>query len=261
MARVGFIGVGRMGSALLTGFIEKGLIKPESVRIYDRDPHVVRRMNLRAEYSAFEVVEKSEIIFICVKPKDMDDVLDEIRDIAGSRLIVSIAAGIPIRRIEAKLREARVVRVMPNTPAMVGEMAAAYSMGRRALEEDAVLVGSLLNSVGVAYPVAEELLDAVTGLSGSGPAYAYYFIQALIEGGVREGLPDEIARNLAIQTVRGAAGMASASSRPLPELIDDVRSPGGTTAEGLKTLDERKVHESVAEAVQAAARRSRQLGG
>jgi pyrroline-5-carboxylate reductase len=261
MVRIGFIGVGRMGSALLTGFIGKGLITADEVKVYDRDPRVAAKLNLAAELSAFEVVEKSEVIFLCVKPKDVDDVLDEIRDIAGSRLIVSVAAGVSTKRIESKLKEARVVRVMPNTPAMVLEMAAAYSLGSRALEEDALLVGSLLNSVGVAYWVDESLMDAVTGLSGSGPAYIYYVIKALVDAGVREGLPQEVALNLTVQTVKGAADMVASTKRTPDELIGDVASPGGTTVEGLRALEFRGVHEAIVEAVRAAARRSRELGG
>jgi pyrroline-5-carboxylate reductase len=261
MTRFGFIGVGRMGSALLKSFLTNGLIKAENVLAYDRDPKALKRADVEGRYSAFEVVEDSDAVFICVKPKDMDDVLAEIEDIAGSRLIVSIAAGVSTKRIEARLKEARVVRVMPNTPAVINELAAAYCMGRRAHEEDAVLVGSLLSSLGVAFRVEEELMDAVTGLSGSGPAYVYYVINALVDAGVRQGLPEEVALNLVLQTVRGAVDMVITTGRTPNELIDEVISPGGTTEEGLNVLDKMKVGEAFSEAVEAATRKSKKLGG
>jgi pyrroline-5-carboxylate reductase len=260
MVRVGFIGVGRMGSALLTGFLSKGLLSPMDIRVYDKNISSLKSLNIPTEFSSFEVVEKSEAVFICVKPKDLDDVLDEIKDIAGSRLIISIVAGITNATIESKLKEARVIRVMPNTPAMLYEMAAAYCLGSRATDEDDLLVGSLLNSIGVAYRVDEGLMDAVTGLSGSGPAYVYYLIKAFVDAGIGEGLEEEAALNLTLQTFRGATDMVITTGRPLEELIDEVRSPGGTTVEGLKALDEYDVAGAVASAVKAAAKRSKEMG-
>jgi pyrroline-5-carboxylate reductase len=260
VARVGFIGLGRMGSALLSGFVSKGLLNQADVRAYDRDPAAARRMEVPFELSAFEVVEKSDVVFICVKPKDVDDVLDEIRDIAGSRLVISVAAGISTRRIESKLKEARVIRVMPNTPALIYELAGAYCLGARATEEDDVFVGGLLNSVGIAYRVDESLMDAVTGLSGSGPAYVYYLIKAMAKAGAKEGLPEDVALNLTLQTFRGATDMVITTGKSPDRLIDDVKSPKGTTEEGLKALEGLKAAEAVMEAVKAAARRSRELG-
>jgi pyrroline-5-carboxylate reductase len=245
---------------MLTGFINKGLINPSDVRVYDKNPAVAKRFNVACEFSAFEVVEKSEVVFLCVKPQNIDDVLDEIKDIAGSRLIVSIAAGVSTRKIESRLKEARVVRVMPNTPALIHEVAAAYCLGELAQEEDAMFVGSLFNSIGVAYRVEEAMIDAVTGLSGSGPAYAYYVIKALTEAGVKEGLDEGVALNLTLQTVRGAVDMVIATKRSPDELIEEVKSPGGTTVEGLRVLDERKVHKAFVDAVRAATKRSRELG-
>jgi len=260
MVSVGFIGVGRMGSALISGFTAKGLLRPADIRAYDPDTRRLSSLNIHSEYSAFEVVEKSDVVFLCVKPRDLEGVLDEIKDVAGSRLIVSIVAGVSTCKIESKLREARVVRVMPNTPAVIYEAASAYCLGSRVLPEDDVFVGSLLNSVGVAYKVREELMDAVTALSGSGPAYVYYVAEALVAAGVREGLSEEVSMNLVQQTLRGAAGMLSATGKKPAELIDEVRSPGGTTVEALKVLDKRDVAKAFADAVKAAAKKSRQLG-
>jgi pyrroline-5-carboxylate reductase len=260
MARVGFIGFGRMGKALMGGFLAKGLIKKDDVIAYDKDISIMKNAGVSTKYSAFEVVEASDAVFICVKPQDMEDVLEEIRDIAGSRLIVSVAAGVSTGRIEERLHEARVIRVMPNAPALINEMAGAFCLGKRALPEDGAYVGGLLNSVGVAYQVDEGLMDAVTGLSGSGPAYVYYMINSFIEAGKSVGLPDDVALNLTLQTVRGAVNMIIASKRDPVDLIEDVASPGGTTIEGLKALDDGKVDEAIMEAVRCAANRSRELG-
>ncbi|MBU0762241.1 MAG: pyrroline-5-carboxylate reductase, partial [Candidatus Altiarchaeota archaeon] len=219
MARVGFIGVGRMGQALISGFLSKGLIKKEEILAYDLDMNKPKKMGLATKYSAFEVVENSDIVFLCVKPKDFDIVLSEIRDICGSRLVVSVAAGITTSYMESFLHEARVIRVMPNTPATIYELAGAYCLGSRASEEDSVFVGGLLNSIGVAYQVSEELMDAVTGLSGSGPAYIYYIIKALTDAGVKQGLTDEASINLVLQTIRGAVDMVIVTKKDPTELI------------------------------------------
>ncbi len=260
MVRVGFIGVGRMGSALLQGFIGKGLLEKEDVLAYDKNPDALDSLDVQSRYSAFEVVQDSDAVFLCVKPQDVDDVLDEIEDIVGSRLIVSIAAGVSTKAIEKRLKEARVMRVMPNTPALLHEMAAAYCLGKRATEEDAVYVGSLLNSLGVAYRVEEKLMDAVTGLSGSGPAYVYYFIKHMAAAGVKEKLPEEVAFNLTVQTFMGAIDMVVQSGKTPDELIKEVKSPGGTTEEGLNVLDELKVDKALEKAVKAAAKKSKELG-
>lgn len=260
MARFGFIGTGRMGSAMLSGFMRKGLIDAKDVLAYDKDPKALKRTGVGTKYSAFEVVERSDVVFICVKPKDMDEVLDEIEDITGSRLVVSLAAGVSTKAIEARLKQARVIRVMPNTPAVINEVAAGYCLGKRAREEDAVLVGSLLNSIGIAFRVSEKMMDAVTGLSGSGPAYVYYFIKSMVAAGVAQGLPEKVALNLVLQTVRGATDMVITTKKEPNELIKQVKSPGGTTEEGLRVLKEAKVDKAIKQAVKAAAKKSRELG-
>jgi pyrroline-5-carboxylate reductase len=260
MTRVGFIGIGRMGQALMMGFITKGLLAKDDVLAYDIDLSKPKKLGVQTKYSAFEVVENSDAVFICVKPKDFDNVLDEIKDICGSRLVVSIAAGVTTKYIESRLHEARVVRVMPNTPALVYELAAAYCLGARTSEEDAEFVGGLLNSIGVAFRVEENLMDAVTGLSGSGPAYIYYVIKALTDAGVKQGLSEQASLNLVLQTVRGAVDMVVVSNRDPVDLMEEVKSPGGTTIEGLKVLDDMGVDEAFIKAVDAAAQKSRKLG-
>lgn len=260
MTRVGFIGVGRMGQALIKGFLSKGMLQKDEVLAYDLDMSKLKELDVASKYSAFEVVENSDIVFLCVKPQDLDVVLDEIKDITGSRLVVSIAAGVTTKKIESRLREARVIRVMPNTPAVIYEMAAAYCLGKRASEEDSMYVGNLLNSIGVVFRVEEPLMDVVTGLSGSGPAYVYYVIKALADAGVQQGLSEKASLNLVLQTVRGAVDMVIVTKKEPEQLIDEVKSPGGTTVEALKTLDDMNVDESFKKAVDAATRRSKELG-
>jgi pyrroline-5-carboxylate reductase len=260
MVKVGFIGVGRMGHALIEGFLKKGLIKRDETIVYDMDSSKIKDLGIQTKYSAFEVVENSDVVFLCVKPKDFEVVLSEIRNITGSRLVVSIAAGITTEYMESFLHEARVIRVMPNTPALIYELAGAYCMGSRASEEDAVFVGSLLNSIGVAYRVDEALMDAVTGLSGSGPAYIYYIIGALADAGVREGLSEEASLNLVLQTVRGAVDMVIVTKKDPQELIEQVKSPGGTTEEGLNALEEMNVRQALMDAVSRACQKSKNMG-
>ena len=249
-----------MGTALIKGFLAKGLLQKENLRAYDLDLEKPKALGLTAEYSAFEVVEKSDMVFICVKPQNIDDVLNEIEDITGSRLIVSIVAGVTSQTIESKLKEARVVRVMPNTPATINEMAAGYSLGSKASDEDGIMVGKLLASIGVAYLVDEKQIDAVTGLSGSGPAYIYYVIASMIDAGIKSGLNEQVAVDLVLQTVRGAVNMIIQTGREPADLIAEVSSPGGTTVEGLRVLDEAKVSETIAKAIEAATKRSAELG-
>jgi pyrroline-5-carboxylate reductase len=167
---------------------------------------------------------------------------------------------VTLARLEAGLGSSRVIRVMPNTPCLVGSSAAAYSLGSAATKSDGELVEQFLHSVGIAVRVDEKLLDAVTGLSGSGPAFVYLMIEALSDGGVRAGLPRDIATQLAAQTVRGAAEMVLQTGQHPGVLKDQVASPGGTTIAGLQALEERGVRGALMAAVEAAARRSRELG-
>jgi pyrroline-5-carboxylate reductase len=192
----------------------------------------------------------------------MGDVLGELRGRVTTRhLVVSVAAGIPLAAIASGLGPGpRLVRVMPNTPCLIGQGASAYCLGPGATAADGELVGRLLSAVGRAYVVPEKLLDAVTGLSGSGPAFVYVMIEALSDGGVRMGLPRDVATTLAAQTVRGAAEMVLASGEHPAVLKDRVASPGGTTIAGLQALESGAVRAALIAAVEAATRRSVELG-
>jgi pyrroline-5-carboxylate reductase len=261
--KVGFIGAGRMGSALVKSFLDAGALKARDIVASDKDEGKLRALagfGVATTSDNREVAKKADAIFLAVKPGEISKVLDEIKDPVGEKLIVSIAAGIPTKLIEGKLgSKVRVVRVMPNMPCAVGEGVTVYCLGKNASRKDEEVVKKLFGSVGIAIELKEGLIDAATGLSGSGPAYFYLIIKALTDAGVKEGLPKNVAEKLAAQTAKGAGAMVLRSDKTPDELIDMVRSPGGTTAEGLKAMEERKVAEAMIEAVKAATKKAREL--
>ena len=216
----------------------------------------------KAAASNAEVLKFANIVVLAVKPDQVAGVLAELRGgFTKQHLLISIAAGVTLAKLEAALPAgARVIRVMPNTPALVGESARAFALGKSATAADGELAKKLLSAVGVAFQVKESLLDAVTGLSGSGPAYVYMFIDALSDGGVASGLPRDIATKLAAQTVLGAAKMVLETGQHPGALKDQVTSPGGTTIEGLHELEKGKLRAAVMSAVRAATEKSKKLG-
>ena len=263
--RVGFLGAGRMASALARGWIAAGLTTAE--RILASDPMPTAREafsgggRLRAVGDNCEVVAQADLLVLAVKPQSMKALMEEVRPhLADRHLIVSIAAGVTLRQLAAGLGPRRLVRVMPNTPCLVGASASAYTPGEAATTDDAALVERLLRAVGVAIRVPESLLDAVTGLSGSGPAFVYLMIEALSDGGVRVGLPRDAATALAAQTVLGAAKMVLETGSHPGVLKDQVASPGGTTIAGLHALERGGVRGAIMDAVEAATRRATELG-
>ena len=264
--QIGFLGAGKMANALAKGFLKAG--KTDAAALIASDVFAAARDSFAAETGCrvvagnLEVVRRSNVLILAVKPSQTGDVLGEIkRAFKPGHLLISIAAGIPLARLEAGLpKGARVIRVMPNTPALVGASATGYSLGRSATPADAALAGSLFGAVGVAFEVKEPLLDAVTGLSGSGPAYAYMIIEALSDGGVAAGLPRDIATRLAAQTLLGSARMVLESGQHPGALKDMVTSPGGTTIEGLHQLEKAGLRGALISAVRAASEKSRLLG-
>jgi pyrroline-5-carboxylate reductase len=264
--KIGFLGAGKMASALAKAFLKANLVT--SKQLVAADPSEAARSQFaqltgaRSTGLNLEVVQFAQVIFLAVKPGQVEDVLREVSDaFTPEHLLVSIAAGIPIIRLEGALGGVRrVVRVMPNTPALVGASASAFALGKSTRPGDGKLVEQLLSAVGVAYELKEGLLDAVTGLSGSGPAYAYLIIEALSDGGVAAGLPREVATRLAAQTLLGGAKMVMETGLHPGALKDMVTSPGGTTIEGLHELERAGVRGALIQAVRAAAEKSRQLG-
>lgn len=255
-----------MAAALAKGLISSKFTGVDS--IIASDPHRAAReifstqSGAQAGESNVEVVRSSDVVVLAVKPQHVTEVLSEIRsEVKPRHLLISIAAGVPIDTLSGFLgSNARLVRVMPNTPCLVGVGAAAYALGGGATRADGELVRSLLSTVGVAVELPEPLLDAVTGLSGSGPAYVYQFIEALSDGGVLVGLSRDVATKLAAQTVLGAAQMVLQTGQSPAVLKDAVASPGGTTIAGLHALESGGLRAAIMNAVRAATLRSRELG-
>mmetsp|Transcript_15438 Transcript_15438/g.39077 ORF Transcript_15438/g.39077 Transcript_15438/m.39077 type:complete len:275 (-) Transcript_15438:83-907(-) len=263
---IGFLGAGQMAEAMARGFVKAGLCKPEDITAYD--PWEVRRQvfeefGAKAVTTNGEVVRASETVFVSVKPNYVSTVLEETSgDLSPDQLIVSIAAGVPLEKIEAaacKSSKVPCVRVMPNTPCLVGAAACAYAAGKHASEANGKRVEELFGAIGVIRKVPENLLDAVTGLSGSGPAYVYLAIEAMADGGVAAGLPRDVALPLAAQTVMGAAKMVLETGQHPGALKDNVCSPGGTTIAGVRALEKNGVRSAFIEGVNAAADRAREM--
>jgi pyrroline-5-carboxylate reductase len=264
---VGFVGGGNMATALIKGLLAAGLYRPQQLCASDVDaPKLAalrRRFRVRTMNDNAALVRNAKVVIIAVKPQIIDAVLAQMRPAVTDRqLFVSIAAGVTTARLQAGLSgSARVLRVMPNTPALLGKGMSVLVRGQRATAADERLGLRLLRAVGQAVAVHDErLLDGVTGLSGSGPAYVYLFAEALIAGGVAAGLPATLATKLALQTLTGAAAMLQETGETPEALRAMVTSPGGTTLAGLSELERRGFREAVAFAVVTATRRSEELG-
>ncbi len=255
-----------MATALAAGFIRTGLAAKTGVLAADPSQpareHFAEQTGAQASATNLDVAKFGSVIFLAVKPDQVNSVLAEVRDVfSAKQLLVSIAAGVPLARMESALGpDRRVVRVMPNTPALLGASASAYALGKAATAEDGALVYKFLSAVGIAVRVKESLLDAVTGLSGSGPAYIYMVIEALSDGGVAAGLPRDIATRLAAQTVLGSARMVLETGMHPGALKDMVTSPGGTTIEGVHELEKGKLRSTLINAVRAATEKAKHLG-
>jgi pyrroline-5-carboxylate reductase len=271
--KIAFLGGGKMAEALI-----RGLGRTAKAIVYDVDPKRLRllkaKYKVKVAQSNAEAFSLAEIIVLAVKPQNVAEVLEEIRAenverralSRGKKLVISIAAGIPIKYLQKHLPKCQIVRTMPNNPALVGQGITAIAKSplvtpacRQAGRYPLLVTKRIFSAVGEVVVVPEKWLDAVTGLSGSGPAYVYLTIEALTEGGVAEGLPFAVAERLAAQTVIGAAQTAKQTSHSLKELRRMVSSPGGTTVEGLAVLEKFRLAKALAGAVRAAARKSRAL--
>jgi pyrroline-5-carboxylate reductase len=263
---IGFLGGGKMATALAKGVISAGLVKAAHILASDPTPDArvafTAETGAKATTSNVGVVKGTHVLVLAVKPGCVAELLHEIHPhVTPQHLLISIAAGVTIAKLEAGLAQGtRVIRVMPNTPALVGASASAYALGKAATSADAALAQKIFSAVGIAFPLKESLLDAVTGLSGSGPAYVYMMIEALSDGGVAAGLPRDVATKLAAQTMLGSAKMVLETGLHPGALKDMVTSPGGTTIEGLHELEKGKMRGTLISAVRAAAEKSRKLG-
>ncbi len=263
---IAFIGAGNMAEALVKGLLRAGVAAPQEILCTDRrperGPELVKAYGVRFTQDNLAAVREAGVIVLSVKPQVMEKVLAEVGPaLDAGKLVVSIAAGIPIAALERQVGHGvRVIRTMPNTPALVGAGATALSPGEHATEADLAQAKALFDAIGMTVVVDEPLLDAVTGLSGSGPAYIFLIIEALADGGVKAGLARAQAQSLAAQTVFGSAKLLIETGEHPGRLKDQVTSPGGTAIAGLHTLEAGGLRTTLMNAVEAATERSRELG-
>lgn len=265
--KIGFIGSGNMGEAMISGLIDSGASEPANIMCSDVREDALKEIETRfgvsTSTSNFEVADSADIIILAIKPQIMVPVLQEIKDCLDmSKIIISIAAGVPLAAIEACLnKDLRLIRVMPNVAVSVREGAAAVAAGEHTLQEDIDLAMEIFNSLGKSIFLKENnLMDAITGLSGSGPAYIFMVVDALADAGVKVGLSRPDALLLASQTILGAAKMLIETNEHPGSLKDSVTSPGGTAIAGLHTLEKGGLRTTLINAVEAATQRSVELG-
>ncbi|XP_043698702.1 pyrroline-5-carboxylate reductase-like [Telopea speciosissima] len=261
---LGFIGAGKMAESIAKGMVKSGILPASRIRTA-----VHKDASRREAFSSLgvkvydtnqEVVEESNVIVFSVKPQVVKDVVLQLKPaLSKKKLLVSVAAGTTLSDLQEWAGCSRFIRVMPNTPAAVGEAASVMSLGETATKEDGELVATMFGAIGKIWTANEKLFDAITGLSGSGPAYIFLAIDAMADGGVAAGLPRDLARGLASQTVLGAASMAIHTGKHPGQLKDDVASPGGTTIAGIHELEKGGFRGILMNAIVAAAKRGREL--
>ena len=259
-----FIGTGKMAIAIAAGMIAKGF-NAAQISAFDISTQAAKNFSIatgvKVETKDLKtLLQKADTVIVAVKPQHIEKALSANSDLFKNKLIISIAAGIKIAKLQEITKTTRVIRVMPNTPALVSEAASAWCASKQVNDADITLINEILGSIGTVCNINEKLMDAVTGVSGSGPAYVLDFIQALADGGVNAGLPRGTATTLAAQTVLGTAKLLIESGRHPAILRDEVTSPGGTTAKALAVLEKNGFKGTIIEAVMAAAKRSAELG-
>jgi pyrroline-5-carboxylate reductase len=262
----GFLGFGKMASALVQGMLQAGECKPAQIVVVNRHPETIQedveKYGLSLAPSPRRLVQQAETIVLGTKPADSVQLLREVRQDLDGKLLISVAAGVKLLDLqEAGGHRTRVIRAMPNTPSLVNRGATAYALGDHATAADADIAEKLFSAVGIVFRVREPALNAVTGLSGSGPAYVFTFVEALADGGVMMGLQRDVALELAIQTVLGSAEMIRTTKLHPAELREMVASPGGTTMAGIESLESHRLRYTIMSAVRAASERARELGG
>jgi len=263
--KIGFLGCGKMASALIEGVARAGVFQPENIFACDRTTDIAQpladKFSIKVAKNAGELTQLCDAIVLCVKPGDAEAALSPVKSTLSGKLVISIMAGTSLAKLQKMTGDgARLVRVMPNTPALVQQGATAYSPGETATAADAELVESIFRSVGLVVRVPEKLIDSVTGLSGSGPAYIYLVIEALADAGVLVGLPRDLSLQLAAQTVAGSAAMVLQTGQHPAQLKDAVTSPGGTTIAGLEALEKNGLRAALIAAVRTATERAREMG-
>ncbi len=263
--QLGIIGTGNMAEAIVAGLLSKKVLSPQQIVGYDvnqaRLKFISKKYGIRRASTPSEVVKKSNVLLLAVKPQQFSELLTTLKPLLTKQhVVLSIAAGIDTAIIQKKIGKQKIIRLMPNTPALVSEGATVFFANRYCTKTDKQMTKKLFGAVGLVLEVKQEnRLDAVTSLSGSGPAFTFKFIEALTSGGVKNGLSAEMALQLAIQTVKGAAILIQQTGETPKNLIAKVTSKGGTTESGLKVLHEKKFENIIKSCLQAATRRSKQL--
>ncbi|KAK4710633.1 hypothetical protein R3W88_005146 [Solanum pinnatisectum] len=261
--KVGFIGAGKMAESIARGVVKSGILPASRIRTAHSGSArrtAFESIGVTVFDNNTQVVEDSDVIIFSVKPQVVKNAVSQLKPILSEKqLLVSVAAGVKLKDLQEWAGQGRFIRVMPNTPSAVGEAATVITLGEKATTEDGELISQLFGAIGKVWKADEKLFDAVTGLSGSGPAYVFLAIEALADGGVAAGLPRELAIGLASQTVLGAASMVSGMGKHPGQLKDDVASPGGTTIAGIHELEKSGFRGILMNAVVAAAKRSKEL--
>ena len=266
MEPLGFIGAGNMAEAIISGLIRKALIAPHDIRVFDIKPD--RMDYLRSSFgvdgasSAQELARSRDVVILAVKPDQILPLTKEIKGVLAKKLVISIAAGITLNSMLDVLGEkARIVRVMPNTPSLVLEGASVFAPSPSCTEHDKQTAHAIFSAVGMCVHMEEKFINAVTALSGSGPAFCFLFMEALSDGAVKAGLPRDVSLRLAAATMRGAASMVLELGRHPGQLKDMVTSPSGTTIEGIAVLESKGFRSAVIDAVTAAYKRAESMSG
>ena len=261
---LGFIGFGKMANAICRGAILSGFLKKENVFAYDVNKESLDKLTseigINSVCSSSDLMKNADVVLIATKPFVVDDVINSIKDYADNKLLISILAGITTETYESKMPNTRVVRVMPNTPAMVGEGMSVVCGGKSSRKDDVEYVYQMFSKLGSAEILGEDKINAVTAVSGSGPAFYYYLIDKIAKAGVKVGLNYDSALKLSAQTALGAAKMILESGKTPEELITAVTTPNGTTAEGNKVLNESDVEAVMCDMVDKTYKRAIELG-
>jgi len=262
---IGIIGAGKIGSGIVKGLVEKRALSKDSIIISDISDELLnsnkKEYGINITKNNKDVFLFSKTIIIAVKPNLIGTIFDDIKGTnLKEKLIISVAAGVPTKFIESIVPDAPVIRVMPNISLSIGYSPSCYSLGKNSDKEHEQEFIRIFQNLGSVIKVDESLMDAVTGLSGSGPAYVFMFLKSLVDGGVKSGLSEEISRKLALDTLYGAVLMATKTKKSFDELINMVKTPGGTTEKGILKLEEYLMDKAVAEAVIAATKRSKEMG-
>jgi pyrroline-5-carboxylate reductase len=261
--RFGFIGAGKLAGSVIRGLLLKNFCAPDA--ILASEPNVETRAQLQTELGISlttensEIAAKADILFLGVKPQMVLPVLRELGDTIANKLVVSLAAGIRIAQMQ-EITPARIMRVLTNTPSAIGKAASAFASGRRPTDQDREKIRAMFGAIGLVVEVDDEQIDAISALAGSGPAFVYAMIEALARGGEKMGLDKQASLQLAVQSALGAAELMMTSGKSPAELIKMVVTPGGTTAAGLRVMEERSVAAALADAVEAATKRGQEMG-